>query len=808
MPMVKSSPPSNSGFLAPARPRFNSQRTSDRLREAQTFVTPPFKMGGAIRKGRRSIFKEVGLEHDLDYPTSASAPSLLLSEQPDTQDSGQHSTDTPTLEQDNDSNQQRPRQSSLSSPWTWYTKLLNPKGRPRIKSTSGTASSVSGLQRYTMLTVLIAVILPAFCWRNGQSFSDVNGASAGVIKKRETSPTEVCARWGLQAAQLNGTLYMYGGRSRLKADQTEDTWNNNFLTLDLSKDWDIDSPALKGLEKPNGPPEVSMGYLWHDYNNLYLYGGQFSDAPYVDPEPESVWRYSIKEEEWTEFKNPKTSAGNESDPGDLPVHRAAEGAGISVPELGLSWYFGGHLDWATTPNWSRDVERVYLKSLLEFTHPGYVNTGVDSLSKGTGAGGSGAYRNITEAGIQSGNFTERADGVLVFVPGWGEQGVLIGLAGGTNITFTEDLSVLNVYDIANSEWFHQKTSGDTPGVRVNPCAVIASAPDASSFQIYMFGGQDLPFGNQTQYNDMYILTIPSFTWIKVDQNDKNRPAPRAGHSCAMYDGQIVVVGGVGEDIKCDPGIYVFDATSLEWKDKFTAGDHNPDHYPDNFVLAGSHGYEVPDAVREVIGGDKYGSATVTTPAAGPATGGPFLTGKPPVFTVTSAPTATASSSSDDDDEDGGTVNGGLVAAGVIAGIFGALACYLGFCAWLYRRQVNAYKTHLAVQNRYSVASQSMLNPSGPNRGYSQRSLFGWVGSNRNQQYTSEPKWRPEDEDDTTPGEPGSSSGSGGPKHSEDTRPGTGNSRGSTEGLLEGEEPSFFSVVMGPRRALRVVNNAE
>jgi len=314
-------------------------------------------------------------------------------------------------------------------------------------------------------------------------------------------------------------------------------------------------------------------------------------------------------------------------------------------------------------------------------------------------------------------------------------------------------------------------------------------------------------GNQTQYDDMYILTIPSFTWIKVDQNDDNRPAPRAGHSCAMYDGQIVVVGGVGEDIKCDPGMYVFDATSLKWKDKFTAGDHDSDHYPDNFVLAGSHGYEVPDAVREVVGGDKDGSATVTTPAAGPATGGPFLTGKPPVFTVTSAPTATVSSSSDNNDEDDGTVNGGLVAAGVIAGVFGALACYLGFCAWLYRRQVNAYRTHLAVQNRYS-ASHSMLNPSAPNRGYSQRSLFGWVGSNRNQEYTSEPKWRPEDEDDTTPGAPGSSNGSGGPKRSEESRPGTSNSRGSTEGLLEGEEPSFFSVVMGPRRALRVVNNAE
>ncbi|KAM0196710.1 hypothetical protein ACHAPI_005590 [Fusarium lateritium] len=837
MSMVKSPPPSNLGFLAPARPRFNSQRTSDRLREAQTFVTPPFKMGGAIRKGRRSVFKEVGLEHDLDSPTSASVSSLLASELLDAHVDDKHLNDTsdilqspisnkPNFEQDDgqeqdqdqDSDDRRPRQSSLSSPKTWYAKLSNPKGRPRIKSTSGVSPGVSGLQRFTMLAILIAIVLPAFSWRNGQSFSDINGASAGVIKKRETSSTNVCARWALQAAQLNGTLYMYGGRSRSKADQTEDTWNNDFLTLDLTKDWDIDSPALKGLEKPDGPPEVSMGYLWHDYNNLYLYGGEVSDAPIAEPGPESLWQYSINDAKWSEFKNPKTSAGNESESGNQLVHRAAEGAGISVPELGLSWYFGGHLDWATTPGWSHSVERVYLKSLLEFTHPGYVNTGVDSLSDGTGAGESGAYRNITKAGIQSGNFTERADGVLVFVPGWGEQGVLIGLAGGTNETFTEDLSVLNVYDIANSEWFHQKTSGDTPGVRVNPCAVIASAPDASSFQIYMFGGQDLPFGNQTQYDDMYILTIPSFTWIKVDQNDENRPAARAGHTCAMYDGQMVVVGGVGEDIGCDPGMYVFDATSLEWKDKFTAGDHDSDHHPDNFVLAGSHGYKVPDAVRKVVGGDTAGSATVTTPAVGPATGGPFLTGKPPVFTVTSGPTATVrvgqtgtAASSPDEEEAAGNVNGGLVAAGVIAGIFGALALYLGFCAWLYRRQVNAYKHHLAVQNRYPVGSNPMLSSSGaarPGRGISQRSLFGWVGSNREQTYTTEPKWRPEDEDDTTPGATGSSSGSGGPKHSEDTRPGTSNSRGSTEGLLEGEEPSFFSVVMGPRRALRVVNNAE
>lgn len=173
------------------------------------------------------------------------------------------------------------------------------------------------------------------------------------------------------------------------------------------------------------------------------------------------------------------------------MQRAAEGAGVSAPELGLSWYFGGHLDLSTTPGWSDQVTRVYLKTLLEFTHPGYANDGVSSLTN-SGAPASGAYRNITQGGLQSSDgFTERADGALVFVPGWGTSGVLIGLGGGTASDFTNDMSTLDVYDIANSVWYHQQTTGTAPGVRVNPCAVIASAPDASSFQVYLHGGQNL-----------------------------------------------------------------------------------------------------------------------------------------------------------------------------------------------------------------------------------------------------------------------------------------------------------------------------
>jgi hypothetical protein len=32
-------------------------------------------------------------------------------------------------------------------------------------------------------------------------------------------------------------------------------------------------------------------------------------------------------------------------------------------------------------------------------------------------------------------FTQRADGLLIYVPGFGDEGILLALAGGTNTTF-------------------------------------------------------------------------------------------------------------------------------------------------------------------------------------------------------------------------------------------------------------------------------------------------------------------------------------------------------------------------------------
>ncbi|KAI0125531.1 kelch domain-containing protein [Xylariales sp. AK1849] len=810
-------------------------------------------MVSSIQKGRKSIFRELGLGEDEreDQQKDQHKRSESSDEKEFGEITGLASEPTSPIEggrgEDRDGSKKKTR---------WLSRLASAR-RPRIKSPAGALpSTMSAMHRFTLIALLIAIVLPAIRYNNGRKKVDISGADAGVIRRapdvvledRADSPVDVCRRWAHQSAILNGTVYIYGGEAITTTTQDTNTWNNNFLTLDLTKSWSISSPSLSGLPQPSGPPAVALGYLWNDYNNLYLYGGEFQDNPRVTPDSVSTWKYSISSSSWTEYSDPQTSAGNFSVAAGVSVQRAAEGAGVSVPELGRSWYFGGHLDVATTTGWSALTARLYLKSLLEFTHPGYANDGVDSLHA-SGAAEGGVYRNITEGGIQdSSGFTERADGALVFVPGWGPSGILLGLGGGsTENNDTQDefasMATIDVYDIETSTWYHQQTSGTAPTVRVNPCAVIFSAPDASSFNIYMYGGQNLlPVAGQTQYTDMWILTVPSFTWINATIGSDGVPPARAGHTCHARDGQIVVVGGyIGQSTDCDGhGVYNFDASALEWKDSFTAGDHAADLDPGNSVLAGSYGYLVPDTVQSVIGGSSEGGATATTPASGPATGGPFATGQAPVFTITQSgstatitnwsPTGTAGSASGGSGSSG--PNGGLIAAGVIAGLFGLLACYLGFCTWLYRRQVEAYKKHMLVANEYSgveggdtaagVGIREKLRKH--RRGSSSADdgeQFGWVGQR------TEPKWM-STSDEPSPGSgTGTGSGSGTrPRPSEDRSPwgwfespasGAGVNRNkssatrstasgnSTDGLLDGREPNFFSVVMGPRRALRVVN---
>ncbi|KAF2495569.1 hypothetical protein BU16DRAFT_393241 [Lophium mytilinum] len=725
-----------------------------------------------------------------------------------------------------------------------------------LSSVPETGKTYSRLYRLGILAFVLAVLLPLLQGNSvtGASERTLFGARGGVIPrhdseivvedgfvKREDSPTTVCKRWSHQSAIVNGTLYIYGGRVTTDAQQTDNTWTNDFLTLDLTKSWQIGSPSLTGLAQPSGPPAVANGYLWNSLNSLFLYGGEFSDTPVETPTAFSTWEYDIPSSTWKEHTSPKSSGGKNAEGDGQAIQRAAEGAGFGVSALGRGWYFGGHLDYLTTEGWSIDVARVYLRSLVEFTFPGYSNDAVTSLENGKTAGEEGVYRNITEGGLQDeAGFTERADGLLLYVPGFGAEGILLGLTGGTNATFTQ-MNVIDVYDIANSTWYKQPTSGKTPEYRVNPCAVVAAAADGSSYNIHMFGGQNLqPYKEQTQYNDTWILSIPSFTWIPVDTSSQAVPYSRAGHSCNVWDGQMIVVGGyVGQDLSCDsPGIYVFNMSSLEWGTQFTAltgdaatkawsgggdGDaSNPLSQQGNqrgfnasSGLEGSYGYQVPAVVQSIIGGNATGGATLTAPVQTP-TAGPLATGKPITYTITGANGATVTTTAAPVAAAAGKSgpNIGAIIAGVIAGVFAVIAAYFAFCAWVYRKRVMLWKDHAQMAQRQNekndtvAAGAALIPPSSSGAG-------GRRSGNGSAKVSSE---RPPGSlagSGVVTGSSGAATGSSGVDGIGPVGTGGGGSlerrssaESSTEDLLMGQEPTFWGtrgVLLNPRRSLRVIN---
>lgn len=339
---------------------------------------------------------------------------------------------------------------------------------------------------------------------------------------------------------------------------------------------------------------------------------------------------------------------------------------------------------------------------------------------------------------------------------WGKEGILIGIGGGRNDTFSQ-LNIVDVYDLSTRTWTKQATDGSTPKYRVNPCAVVGSASDGSSHNIYFFGGQNLiPYGDQVQFSDMWILSIPSFSWIQVDTKGQSVPPARAGHTCELHGSEMVVIGGyVGQELSCDsPGIYVFDTFSTEWKTSFNPSSGSPS--PAEF-------YKVPQVVVNLVGGDANGGATITQPVQSADPDSPVATGQPGDYKYTTIishnakPTVATTTNSDGsvttyspiDDSSSGTPNVGLIIGGTIGGIAVlVILVLLGAYVW-YRKKIKELRE----------ASEKIA----AGNDHSRRTSGG------------------------------------------DTLMGAELERSDSEMELVGE-PTFWGVLLSPRRSLRVVNH--
>lgn len=233
-------------------------------------------------------------------------------------------------------------------------------------------------------------------------------------------------------------------------------------------------------------------------------------------------------------------------------------------------------------------------------------------------------RNLSTTGLNSGY--PAVGGHLTYLPDVGSRGILLSLGGQynpnhTDSSFTNNTSGamitydhVSVFDVgsilgnntnSNGMWHTQNTTGAVPPPRTDGCILIASAPDNSSHNVYLYAGRDNTMQPPKNYDDLYVLSVPSFAWIKVYEGT----APRFGHTChnvgpspiLQQNRQMLTVNGVANVSKCDwetKGVAILDMSTMTWGSVFDANART---------------YEVPKQVYQVIGGGAEGGATVRQP---------------------------------------------------------------------------------------------------------------------------------------------------------------------------------------------------
>ncbi|PLB51632.1 hypothetical protein P170DRAFT_422622 [Aspergillus steynii IBT 23096] len=473
---------------------------------------------------------------------------------------------------------------------------------------------------------------------------------------------DFCRRFGHQTAVIDRKLYIDGGFVNYNPlDQNPENYTSTVprpvpLPSDnriLYADFDVDNQgmpqAYANLSKPSKVPSVNGGILWPDTVNklLYLYGGEFGDDA-NSPDNFTLWMYDAIYNTWNATSDDETQNG---------IKRASYGAGVAVQDRAVGYYYGGWLSNYSVPEWGDSP--VALSHLLQY-----------DMLKNTWTNSSGP------------DSVGRAEGVMLYVPA-SDTGMLVYFGGVTTPSENgtvrgQPMDEILLYDIANSKWYTQKATGQVPEQRRRFCAGVTWAEDRSSYNIYLYGGLGVPQG--LGFDDIYILSIPSFRWIKWYPLSPGKGFPHHSMSCDVVDGtQMIVMGGsFTNSTSCDVApIYGMHNMDLG---KQNAVKQNWAKFNPNLTS-----YKVPSEIISVIGGSPTGGARVKTPSDGfdDRDLQPYF--ERSYTPATRSPTRPIPSATSPADSDGSSRPVGAIVGGVIGGVAGALII-AGLVWFLLRRQ--------------------------------------------------------------------------------------------------------------------------
>jgi hypothetical protein len=190
---------------------------------------------------------------------------------------------------------------------------------------------------------------------------------------------------------------------------------------------------------------------------------------------------------------------------------------------------------------------------------------------------------------------------------------------------------IGIYDIASKTWFTQKASGQIPEDRKQFGGGVSWPSDLSSFNMYVTRAQQVSHkvitgiatymvdsgsdkirpgkcvlhansvsssNSHSSYDDVYILSIPAFVWIKwyPSGNDTQGFAHGALTGNVINGTQMIIMGGnfTYTDM-CD-------ASEIQGQHSLSLGQNNPEGAEWSFFVEDLTNVKVPASVVKLIGG--------------------------------------------------------------------------------------------------------------------------------------------------------------------------------------------------------------
>ncbi|KAF3090942.1 hypothetical protein TWF102_004384 [Orbilia oligospora] len=462
----------------------------------------------------------------------------------------------------------------------------------------------------------------------------------GPLERREIGIRAMCS-WELpSSAIIRDQLYINGGRlkrANITGTGAPQIEVNDIPTLsyylNLGTGFNTTEVPFQTIDTPFA--QVTAGFMAANDNSFWLYGGLLADTDSIQsfPADDNVQVYDVyrqgPERIWQRGWQVGPVLSND-------VNRyVAGGAGVNVRELNTTYYFSGarNKNWGEIrgpgprPRYSPNVTSSQFISadLSEQVRTKWTNTTLPTPAR------------------------PRVNAEMVYVPA-GKLGALVVIGGVTRAEWQSEspdedpsvyqaavnravatgpnfLQTVDIYDINDKQWYLQNTTGDIPPTGLAQfCATVATSEDGKSHHIYIYGGypgqsltRPIPY-----YDDVYVLSIPAFEWIKV--LDGSPSTARKGHRCVkpLPDQMFIIGGAPSSPSRCIDIVRVLNLNKLEFMSAY-----DPSVYEQ---------YKVPQPIRDVVGGDENGSATKTASRwAAPTLEAMFVTESPPQRAATFYP---------------------------------------------------------------------------------------------------------------------------------------------------------------------------